>query len=40
MDRAMIENLLCIVVIFSVFGIMTGIYDLIERERKIKKSNE
>jgi hypothetical protein len=38
MDRAVIENLLCIVMIFSVFGIVVGVYDLIERERKIKHS--
>ncbi len=34
----MITNLLCITVNVSIFGIIVGIFDMIERERKIKKN--
>lgn len=36
----MIENLLCIAVIFSIFGIIVGILKMAEQEKNIKKANE
>jgi hypothetical protein len=36
----MIANLICIIMIFSIFGIIVGILKMAEQEKNIKKANE